>query len=626
MKPQVRGITIDDVSTRDIDDAIWVAKAEDEWIVHVSIADVAKAVLPGSEEDVRAHGMVATKYFARGNSPMLPRDLSEDTLSLWPNRPRRTLTVEVHLKDGDGEPTFTLYRSRLISRAKVAYRQIPDWVAPSFQPATHEAEVVNVVRLASALSLRLLERRRKNGAMALYDLNNGWITTEEGWLKRLEDHRDALGQILVQELMILANTCVARWAVGNDVPVPFRNHTARPAAPARAELLQQLDEAMQTPVVDIDVVRQRVHMLLDKASYSTALQGHYGLNLPAYVHFTSPIRRYADLIVHRQIRARLKGEELPYTREQVEAICVHIGDALRTEDAELRQIAKDKATDRARRVTSTRQLAGMYAKDFERVCKTWARSDDETPEQLVEAFRMRVAEHTLPPICAVVAFAEAPGVPAKLGDADPASDGNASAWGRIRQVVMDSFLNAPQDAVTVIASASQMGRWPLPEVRTEQSGPPHMPSFCTKAIWRVADGTVVEFLHHGPAGVTKKRIEQETSVLLLAAYVGLRPPSVPPPASAAPAVAKAKGFVFDKSKDPISVLFEYCQAERIEAARFEFEQQGPPHLPVITCTTHCAGKTASARAAAKQDAKRAAAVALIAQLAAEPGAPERADR
>lgn len=598
---QVRGFTVDDASTRDIDDAIWVEKSTAGWTVLVSIADVARAVAIGSENDVRARAMVTTKYFARGNSPMLPRELSEDELSLWPHRPRRTLTVEIHVPEDLGEPTFSIYRSRLISQAKLSYRMVSQALDPGLVPSDESGRVIiGVVRTAIDLSVRLLEQRRKSGAMALYDLNNGWITTEEGWLRQIEDHREAMGQIVVQEMMILANTCVARWAVANDVPVPFRNHTARPAAPARAELMRQLDEAMLTPVVDIDVVRERVHMLLDKADYGAALLGHFGLNLPAYVHFTSPIRRYADSVLHRQVRAKLKGEPLPYSREQIEEVCLHINSTLRVEDAELKQRAKDKATTRAKRVTSARQLSGLFAKDFERVCKTWARSTEETPEELVEAFRLRIADGTVPTICVAVAFAEAADVP---------------AWRQIRQALLDSLAGKPQDAVSLLTMAHQMGFWTVPVLSTEQSGPSHAPVFCTTASWTIADGDTLHVTHQG---ASKKRVEQEIATLLIAQRFKLDHPSfrdAPTSASHAPTVTVKKGFVFDMTKDPISLLMEYCQAHKIGLATFAFEQSGPAHLPSITCSVACADKQATARASNKQEAKRAAAVAILSQLA-----------
>lgn len=597
---EVTGITIDDVSTRDIDDAIWVEKTAEAWTAWVSISDVSKYVPLGGPEDVGAKEMVATKYFARGNSPMLPLRLSEDELSLWPHKPKRAMTVEVKLPLDLGEPTFSIYRSRLISQAKLSYGMIPESLTPEFQPADERtAKLAGVVKLAAELAMGLLEQRRKNGAFAFYDLNNGWITTEEGFLRQIEDHRDAMGQIIVQEMMILANVCVAKWAVQNEIPVPLRNHTARMAAPDRADLMKQLNDALRTPMANLDLVRQRVHMLLDKAEYGVALQGHYGLNVPCYLHFTSPIRRYADLVTHRQVRAALKGEPLPYTRDQIDWECQYINETLRAEAEEVKERAKERAEDRARSVMSARQMAGMYAKDFERVCKVWARSSEETPEELVEAFQMRLEQNLVPLVCMTVAFGEAPQVP---------------VWQRIRRMLMEHFGSKPHDAVSMITMGEQLSFWTAPVWTFERSGPPHVPVVRIEASWEKVD------IVRDVAG-SKKRAEQEVAVLLVAKRAGMDPPQFVADAAPTPLATTTttptppkKAFVFDMTKDPISLLMEYCQAHSMAPPEFVFDQKGPAHTPTITCTATCAGKHSTARSSSKQDAKRSAAIALIAQV------------
>jgi len=607
MVADVRGVTIDDAHTRDIDDAIWVDRTDGVWTVWVSIADVARAVKPGSEDDARAREMVATKYYATGNSPMLARPLSENELSLWAHKPRRTLTVEVRLPADLREPKATIYRSRLRSAAKLSYDKIPAMLFDKeFAAESMDESVPAMIRRAAELTMGLQERRRHDGAFVLYDLNNGWITTEEGFLRKIEDHRDAMGQMVVHEMMILANTCVAQWAVEKDIPVVFRNHRARLAAPDRQELLQQLTDAVRMPVVDIDVVRQRVHTLLDRAEYGASVHGHYGLNLPWYVHFTSPIRRYADLLTHRQIRAALKGEPLPLTREQIEQECRHINETLRAEAAEQKERAKEKANGRASRTMGVRQVMALSAKDFERVCKVWARSGEETPKELVEAFQGRLANNAVPVVCMMVAFSEAPETP---------------AWSRIRQMIVEFLAAYPQHAVTLLAMSTQLPApgnqsiaptpWILPSMPIEQSGAPHALVFRTTARWATASGEVV-VTHQA---VSKKRLEQEVAVMLLAKRFGVELPEfVSTAAPGTPPAAPKKPFVFDEAKDPISVLMEYCQWSRGPTPEFSFEQKGPAHVPTITCTVTLGDKRSVARSSSKQDAKRTAIVALIAQL------------
>ena len=124
---KVQGITIDSEQTRDIDDAIWIeAQADGWWHILVSIADVGEAVPPGSNLDLRAKDMVVTKYFASGNSPMLPRHFAEDELSLWPNKERKTLTVDLAVKATEMDVVkFDIYPSTLTSYGRVTYDKIP---------------------------------------------------------------------------------------------------------------------------------------------------------------------------------------------------------------------------------------------------------------------------------------------------------------------------------------------------------------------------------------------------------------------------------------------------------------------------------------------------------------------
>lgn len=240
MAIHVKGLTIDGPTTRDIDDAIWIEKMDGGYRVFVSIADVSAKVPIGSEADERALEMTETIYRASGNSPMLPHSLGEELLSLWPGTPKDTLTVELEVVEGAVQKC-QLYPSLLTSIAKLEYAEIPGIIKEARHPLHQPIE------LALNLAMGLLKSRRSHGALALYDLNTGWVTTEEGYLKQIEDHVDTVGYIIIQELMILANAAVAEFVVKHDLPVLFRNHLARAAAPDRSELMMAIQNAMVTP-------------------------------------------------------------------------------------------------------------------------------------------------------------------------------------------------------------------------------------------------------------------------------------------------------------------------------------------------------------------------------------------
>ncbi len=590
---RVRGFTIDDEKTRDIDDALWVVQEPDgTWRVTVSIADVARKVPRDSDADAKAREMVATKYFATGNSPMLPRGLSEDVCSLWPGKPRRVVAIDLWFNEHLDVTRTEFTRAELVSQQKLAYGNIPGILNNAEHPL-HAP-----VTLAAKLANGLLERRRLNGALALYDLNNGWITTEEGHLRQLKDLKETIGQVIVQEFMVAANVAVAKWAVERDVPFLFRNHVARVAAPDRAELLRQLDAAVRLPLPNIDALRERTHLLLDRAEYGADVRGHYGLNVSVYTHFTSPIRRFADLVNHRQMRAFLKREALPYTRDEVAEIAAHITKTLNDDREAQAQYMKDKAERRANRAIETRRLDGLSPKDFERVVKLEARSGNPPSEAFVEAFVRRTAEDKTPLVCLTVVLTEAPTLP---------------EWTPVREALVAALARKPEDAVSLLAQAPQLSEgWPVTTLGCEDDGPPHAKIFTACAALKFGDD-----VYMGTArSKQKKRAEQWAAVSLIAAIARVPAPTFADPPTVAPTPTPAKpALALDPTRDPISVLNEWCQKTGTPAPTFAFELTGPAHLPTVTCRCAVGNHTAEATAGNKQDAKRKAAREVLAAVA-----------
>jgi ribonuclease R len=591
-RTKVLGITLDDTHTRDIDDAFWLSQEEDGLHVFVSIADVASGVDKGSPEDEKAHQMTATRYFATGNSPMLPRHLSEDHLSLWPGKKRQSLTVELTYDAAYKLTGSKLYRSQIVSEAKLAYKDVPGYLKDESYIG-HK-----LLTDASKLAFALLDRRRSEGAMVLYDLNNGWVMTEEGYLKKLEDHEDTIGYIIVQELMIAANRAVSTWCLSCDIPILYRNHLARKATPDRAELMAQIKGAFETPLANLDIVRQQTHMFLERAEYSPILRGHFGLNLSAYTHFTSPIRRYADLVNHRQIRAHLKGEPLPYTQEDLEALAKHINEVNLAERQATSEHMKEKADTKARSAAlDVRRIDGLGAKDFERVVKVETRSGQDPSPSFAEAFIQRARDGRVPLICLTTVLAGAP---------------ETSAWRELRSVVLENLGKHPHNVPSVLAQAMQIHGWPGIVFKAEASGPPHAPVFKVSASFG-ADGAPAPMVEAS----TRKEADQRASLALLAARFDLPMPVVAEAPKAPPMavqVAKKRGFDFTQQKDPVALLQEFCQAESLAPPEYTFEQTGPSHVPEITCTVKLCGKAKTVKAGSKKDAKRLAAVAMIGSL------------
>lgn len=576
-------VTIDSRTTLDMDDGIWVEKAQDHWNILVAIADVAPAVGLRTKIDDRAKNLVTTRYFPTSTLSMLPRYSTEQDLSLWPQKPRQVIAIEIQLSRGLDLIECRPYATTLTSHAKLAYDDIPAILSDVSSPWNQ------MLCAAVDLSHALLEKRRSLGAMAIYDLNNGWATTEEGHIRQLASHELTVGYIVIQELMILANSLLAEYAVKREIPVLFRNHTANNAAPDRGELVRQLNAAFHTPIVNLDAFRQRTHMLLSKATYDASLLGHYGLNLPAYMHFTSPIRRYPDLVNHRQIRASLMNEPSPYTREQLDEIGKHCTTVLQ----ELRDSKSDhmrqKAEDRAHRSLDRTRFRSLSDKELERVTKVAARSEAGSVEALGGEFQHRMDDDRFPLICAAVAFVEGP---------------DNEDWTRLRVQLLNYLAHKPELAVSVLNLALQMNPkdWPEPVyVETVLSLDP--PQFQATASIRDKNGR--------GTGATKKAAKQQAVLHLLGVLVGLDLPQVPPDAVPAP-VAPALNL---DGKDPISALHEWAQAQRVAAPVYKFQMVGTLHVPTFTCHCECSGVGAEGKAASKQEAKRNAARALLQRLA-----------
>jgi len=569
--------TIDSRTTRDMDDAIGVyCSPEGTWEVFVAIADASKFVPAGSDLDKSARDRGHTHYFATGTSPMLPRSLEEE-LSLWPNRNRRCIWINLKLNQKLEVDDVKLQVSSVKSKAKLAYPDVP----LILEDPKHDLYTDMVA--ARKLSLGLLEKRRAKGALVFYDLNNGWVTTEEGFIKQIENKAEVMGHIIVQEMMVLANYALAAFCVENAIPVLYRNHEARPAVPERSELMRQIQDALLSPIPDLEGLRQRTHLLLNRANYAPTVAGHYGLNLPVYMHFTSPIRRYADLLNHQQIRAFLKGRPIPHTQEDLVTIANHLNDLAQKEREAAKEHFKGKAEQKASRAIDARRLEGVTAKQFERATKLEARSGEPPSEYFTEAYLRRLKENQLPIVCLTTVFMEA-----------------GPSWAEVKKASLDALVSFPANAVSVLMMACQTHSLPEVVYTTEQSGEPHAPKFKVTAFLK--DKSVWTF------GSSRKEAQQRAAVSLLAALSDMPLPTFPSVFEPTPEPAKkVHRFLIDPSKHPVSMLLEYCTGKNIKPADYTLTLEGPPHAPKVKCVCLFDGRQFEAEAGNKQEAKKLAA-------------------
>ncbi len=339
---------IDPEDARDHDDAVWVAHTDQGYRVWVGIADVSEYVTPGSALDTEAWARGASLYLPDRAIPMLPRELSADACSLLPATDRLCLCVIADLDREGRVERFEIVEGVMRSAATLTYGGVAR--ALGFDPEGPREPAAEALRegLAAAdeVARKLRRARLRRGALDL-DLPEARVRLDgdDGMPTAVVRHAENPGikraYQIVEELMLLANELVARFLLERTVPAIYRVH-----APPDDQKLERLATVCDTLGVacDLDTMlepkgvgrwlaaiadhprRAVLNMLLlrslKQAQYDVENIGHFGLASDAYLHFTSPIRRYPDLEVHRAVKRVLRGETVDKSPEAVEALRV----------------------------------------------------------------------------------------------------------------------------------------------------------------------------------------------------------------------------------------------------------------------------------------------------------------
>jgi ribonuclease R len=338
--------TIDPETAKDFDDAISVRQEGTGLRAWVHIADVSHFVPPGSPLDRGAAGRSFSAYVPDRVAPMLPPELADDLCSLRPNQDRLCVTVEVPF-DAElrpGEPTF--YRSVIRSRERLTYGQAERILGGTEQASEELAEAL---RLAEQLALELRRRRFARGALRITTREIVFAFDGAGGVERAWLESEPHAHLLIEELMILANEAVAGLLAGRrrealyrvherpdptaislllaklaelEVPTPPAPETERltPGQAARlaGEISERVSEYIERSGRGVEAFPSLLLRALKQARYDPKNLGHAGLASPAYCHFTSPIRRYPDLVCHRALLRELGAADEPPAEDQEE--------------------------------------------------------------------------------------------------------------------------------------------------------------------------------------------------------------------------------------------------------------------------------------------------------------------
>jgi ribonuclease R len=342
--------TIDPETAKDFDDAISVRREGDGLRAWVHIADVSHFVPAGSALDLGAARRSFSAYVPGRVAPMLPPRLSDDLCSLRPNEDRLCVTVEIPF-DADLQPgEGSFYRSVIRSRERLTYGRAERIMAGEERASE---EIAEALQLSERLALELRRRRFARGALRITTREIVFAFDGEGGVERAWLESEPHAHMLVEELMILANEAVAGLLAGRRRESLYRVHE-RPDPQAISLLLGKLadlevptppapDEERLTPAEagklagrvservseyiestgrGVEAFPALVLRALKQARYDPKNLGHSGLASPAYCHFTSPIRRYPDLVVHRTLLRELGAADEP-TPEDLPELAEH---------------------------------------------------------------------------------------------------------------------------------------------------------------------------------------------------------------------------------------------------------------------------------------------------------------
>jgi ribonuclease R len=350
-------VTIDGETARDFDDAVHLQPESDGGArLWVAIADVSHYVRPGSALDAEAAARGTSVYFPDRAIPMLPARLSNELCSLNPRRDRLVLVAELRYDRAGVRRAADFYRAAIRSHERLTYTEVAAVLS-----ATDTAKVrarraalgplLPMLERMRALMRQLYERRVRAGSLDL-DLPEALIDLSDAGRSigiRLEHRNDA--HRVIEELMLEANRAVAAHLRERDIPLCYRIH--EPPEPADIDELNELlaphgfavDYRGRVTPADVQrllgrlqahpmarVLSRQVLRALRQARYSTENAGHFGLAFPIYCHFTSPIRRYPDLLVHRQLGRVFDGEAAAARAEaeRLETACLRSSQAERT--------------------------------------------------------------------------------------------------------------------------------------------------------------------------------------------------------------------------------------------------------------------------------------------------------
>lgn len=320
--------TIDGADTKDIDDAISVERNGEGYTLGVHIADVSFYVKPKSELDNEAMSRGTSVYYANRVIPMLPKELSNGICSLNPNEDRLAFSCLCKLDKYGEIESYKFAKTVIRSRVKGVYSEINDYLDGYKTKEIEDkySEVSSCFPIISELADKLYKKKKARGVPELETAESKLIINEEDICVGAVSKARGRTEEIIEDFMLIANECAARFGKEHELPFVYRIH--EPPSEQKLETLKEGLTALGIPFnfgdnvtpgkisailegvagkPEAPIINNLVLRSMSKAQYSTEPEGHFGLVLEDYAHFTSPIRRYPDLSIHRIMSEVLGG-------------------------------------------------------------------------------------------------------------------------------------------------------------------------------------------------------------------------------------------------------------------------------------------------------------------------------
>ncbi len=328
-------ITIYGEDARDFDDAVFAEKRSGgNYRVLVAIADVSHYVTPNSPLDQDAYERGTSVYFPHRVIPMLPEVLSNGLCSLNPSVDRLCMVADIKISRAGNVTGYEFYPGIMHSQARLTYNQVNDYFANPKDDSipkslTANKDVKKSVDTLHQLYELLLKKREERHAMEFETVETYIKFNEKGGIAAILPRTRGDAHKLIEECMLLANTCAANFALKNELPVLYRNHDKPDSeksmriheyaknfglsfpeeSPTQADYQRLIEATKDRP--DAVSIHSMLLRSMMQANYAPDNIGHFGLAYDEYSHFTSPIRRYPDLMLHRAIKAKVTNSKQP---------------------------------------------------------------------------------------------------------------------------------------------------------------------------------------------------------------------------------------------------------------------------------------------------------------------------